>query len=175
MSSSKLSKLTEFSTSLWLTSVINRSIDLQNRYRVKQLVLTEGLIGSGTIVEVGKYSDVEISLTIDTTKHVHTKEQLPVSVPAVPETIALRDSSGNVHSSGSTVGDSGYKLSDGRDLTSLFKTVNGTYISVGQVRTGSGAACTDAYLSLSGNMITLTTNWAGYCSYWAYCRCQCCC
>lgn len=175
MSSNKLSKLTEFNASLWLTKVINKSIDLQNRYKLKRLVLTEGLIGSGTIVEVGKYNAVEIQLTIDATKHIHTKEQLPVSVPATPSTIALRDSSGNIRGSGAVVGNSGYKLADGRDLTSLFKTINSTYISVEHIKTGSGNACTNAVLTLVGNKIVLTTNWAAYCSYWAYCRCQCCC
>ncbi len=175
MSSSKLSKLIEFNTDIWLTKVINKSVALQNRYKLKKLILTEGLSGSGTIIELGKHDDVEISLTIDPSKHTHTKDQLPVSVPAVPETIALRNSSGDIQSSGAISGASGYKLANGTDLTSLFKTTNSTYISVGHTTTGSGSACTGAALAIVGNKLVLTTNWAAYCSYWAYCRCQCCC
>ena len=159
-----------------LIKTIRDSLDKRmESYKNKNLILQGGVVGNGTILKDGDTAPVTITTTVVPTMHKHSKEQLPVTVPASPNTIALRDNAGNTYSNDASTSNTGYKLANGTDLAALFAGVSDTYVSINYTTTGKGGACTDASISLSGNRITLTTSWAEYCSFWAWCRCRCCC
>lgn len=158
-----------------LKSLSAKAETITTAFTIKKLILQYGIDGSGTIIEVNHTEPVTIETTIDPRNHSHTYQQLPASVDAKPNTVALRDTSGNLKSSDASLTHTGYKIANGTDLAVLFKTTNDVYVTVSTQAMSGGNTCSYAQLVKQGNQIILQTYWASYCSFWAYCRCQCCC
>ena len=143
-------------------------------YKKKDIILTHGVEGKGTIIGEGLPETVDISTTVVPDKHTHDRDQLPSSVAASPNTLALRDDSGNTYSRASATNNTGYLIASGADITTLFQTTSDPYMTVERRNSGSGSVITNAWLSKEGNKLIINTSLANYCSYWAHCRCECC-
>lgn len=153
----------------------NELLKVETNYRNKKINFIKGITGSGDLLKYGDDTDSTIDITVVPSEHTHDAAQLPVSVPATPKTIALRDATGKLYSSSASTTKTGYLIADGRDLASLFKLTTSQYVNVQHSQISGGAACANAVLVKSGNNIILQTWWSAYCYYYAYCRCQCCC
>lgn len=151
-----------------ITTAINTAL---TNYKTKKIVFKGGVSAEATIVSEQETAPIIIPTFVDPLMHDHTELQLPVSVQANPKTIAKRTETGKLVSSQSSMNNSGYKISDGRDVTSLFQTMSDTYLvfkfTKDNVDTTSATygVVANAVLTKAGNTITLATTYNGYCSF----------
>lgn len=173
-----LRQVTNSVSSEWVSFLRSRCNNMIARLKYKKLILTGGIDGEAVIIDtVEPDKIVSMIVTVKPTDHIHTKEQLPVSVPAVGDTIALRDNSGNIFSNSSSSTNTGYKMQNGADIATLFKKTGTKPFTIkhNRITTTNYAVCIDATLTKSGSQLILDTHWSNYCSYYYWCRCQCCC
>lgn len=164
-----------------LRSLSNIHIEMEKTMDNRFLYLTKDVSGGGKIIGKGIEEVVEIRTDVDPTGHVHDAEQLPVSVqPPIKNTLAKRDAGGNVFSEDTSNTDTGYKLVDGTDIISLFKTTSEPYMNISNnvsvQRDGFGYTfLSNAWIDKpNGNTLRLNATLSANCIFWDLCRCECC-
>ena len=120
------------------------------------LTFLGGMTGSGTL---SSSSDItRIATAIPDDSHTHDASTIAGSVSGVPDTIVRRDSEGCITSGGESIADTGYKLADGTDISTLFRTVQQARFTAENDTGGTGDYLRSARLSIDEyGQITLTT------------------
>lgn len=167
-----------------LKELIHTLIDPQIRNLILQL---DSIYDSIKNKKIEAYGDVtgkcdllenslntNLPLTIIPSNHTHDAAQLPASVAAIKNTLILRDNQGAIYGSGSTYGNTGFKLSNGNDVSSLFENVAAPDVVVKYTPQGSGNRLTDIWLEKYGVELRIVTTWASDCNYDRWYQCQCC-
>lgn len=130
----------------------------------RRIVFKGAASGETNFIQLTDSKELKIPLTIQNNSHTHTSDHIVGSVKPDPDTIVKRDSSGNIIGKGSTHGDTGFKLSNGNDVSSLFMKSDYRPITVSTVTTGSGNYTNSIVFSMDGNnKITLNYNKANFC------------
>ena len=144
----------------------------------------------------GTDKTVQMPLTVDPTKHNHTVNTLARTsmygdgTESTSNTVVLRTQSNEIYATGAglkkvnnpesgedeyTV-DTGYKLSDGKDISNLFMragTSNFTAETI-DVNASGNNAIVSMSLTKDGNKFILTNNWGWVCNCGEYLYCRCC-
>ena len=147
--------------------------EAETNLNVKIVQLTEGVTGSGKIIGKNLPDIVEINTVVVPTSHEHTSAQLPTSVTPVANTFVQRDNYGQIFSKGNSINDTGYKITDIGDISTLFEKPNQPYVTISEEKTGDGVL-NNAWLTVTGKTIKLHTRFSDWCTYWDHCRCECC-
>lgn len=119
---------------------------------------------------------ITVRLEVDPTKHSHSISTISDGVSPQPDTIAVRNGSGNIYSAGTAYGNSGYILANNKDISTLFiqKGQSNFTIAHRDVNSSSGKnVITEVNLTKSGNVFTLarTYGWVCNCNTTPYCNC----
>lgn len=146
-------------------------------------------------ISTGDSKIITVPLTVDPTKHSHSIASLVsdnmygLNKTNSPNTIALRTTTNDIHANGAGLRtitnpitgeisheiETGYKLSNGKDISELFirsNTSNFTIETINSNPSGNNAIVSMS-LTKSGNKFILTNNWGWVCncSYKLYCQC----
>ena len=142
----------------FLEQLFNKKVVLQKD--VSAQFDTSEMLVSGTI---------QVPVTVKDDGHSHTSSQITGSVKADPDTIVKRDSSGKIHGSGNVYKDTGFKLSDGRDITELFYDAGQYPYTASTVTNGTGNYISGIAISIDAAAnITLTQTKANFCPVYTH-------
>ena len=125
--------------------------------------------GMSAVCNIAK-SDYERNLLIETVvnndSHVHATSQIEGSVDATPNTLVKRDSLGRIKGGGTYYGSTGFKLSNGVDISNLFRNINTYPANPVNKKSGSGNYTNSITISFntSNNVLTLSRNLASFCT-----------
>lgn len=128
-----------------------------NKLRNRTINLTRDVRGSASLNSADKSTNiVTINTTIANDNHTHSEADINASVSPVGNTIVKRDGSGNVISGGTSMTNTGYRLANGADISTLFKLPSANPWTVETRKTGtSGGVVSSVYVSGSGAHIVL--------------------
>lgn len=155
-----------------IRNLVLRLESIYDEIKNKKITIYGGTTGTCDLLENSIVTD--LPLTVVPSGHKHDAAQLPASVSATPNTLVRRDSSGSIYGSGSTYGNTGFKLSDGRDVSTLFSSAASADILVSHSARGSGNRLTDIWLEKFGVELRIVTTWATDCNYDRWYQCECC-
>ena len=142
----------------FLEQLFNKKVILQKEATAE--FNTEDMLVSGTI---------QVPVTVTDDGHSHTSSQISGSEKAEPNTIVKRDASGKIHGSGNVYKDTGFKLSDGRDVTALFYDVNQYPYTATTITNGSGNYISGISITVDASAnIVLTQNKANFCPVYTH-------
>lgn len=137
---------------------------------IDRIVRFRGQMTSYTdLSKSSKDGTVTFNTTVVNDGHTHNSSQIIGSVQAIPNTIVQRDNLGMIHGSGNRYGETGYKLSNGSDLSTLFRNINSFPFTTSTTPTGSysGYSCINGVsFTINGNFnVNLQYNRSGFCSH----------
>ena len=126
-------------------------------------------------INSGNNKLVVIPLKVDPTKHLHslnsliTEPMLGTNSDTIKNTAVLRSPTGDIYSTG-------YKLSDGKDISTLFIKLNTTNVEVEtkNINSSGSNAIVSMTLTKNNNKLVLTNNWGWICNCGVdnvYCQC----
>lgn len=143
----------------------------------KKIQLTGG-VTSDAVPLGDDNSDIVVHTEVDITKHKHTIATVKDGVVADPNTVVVRDATGDIRSSGSSAVVSGYMLANGADLSTLFIRKDNTNIEPINIDVNSSSGqnvVTSLRLEKSGSQLRLyrSFGWVCNCNASWYCRCCC--
>lgn len=98
-----------------------------------------------------KDNQIFVETKLTSTNHLHSFNDFPSSIAATPNTIVVRDDYGNIYSGGINIDNTGYKLSNGNDLSSIFKHKNEDFLKIEIIQHGFGDIIENAYLEKDEN------------------------
>lgn len=139
--------------------------------------LTGGVTSAATpIGDAGV--DVTVEATVDPTKHKHTISTITDGVEPTPNSIGVRNTTGDIKSNGTDWSNTGYLLANGSDLSSVIIAANATNIEVvtDDMNSSTGQnVIVNLTLEKVGKYLKLhrTYGWVCNCNYSWYCRCCC--
>ena len=166
--------------------VIRGATDKVTALRMK---FVGGAYNEGVISLSGESKTIVVPLTVDPTKHSHTTATIlnnsmyGTNANNINNTMVLRTNDennndvNNIHANGKDATNTGYKLSDGRDISTLFQKKNNANFSIQNVNNNSPSgnnAITDMTLYKNGNTFVLARSWGWVCNcnfLPFYCRC----
>ncbi len=164
-----------------LLILISKCRDKVNSLISRTVKFTGAMNASANISNVDEDGTVVFNTTIATDSHHHLSQSIEAEVEAISNSLVKRDSQGKIHGSGSTYGNTGFKLANGTDISSLFRYVN-TYPfttrtvanSDGSVNDTDPTVISDATLSLNSatNEVTLTYVSSGLCPTYQHPNCN---
>lgn len=130
----------------------------------RRIIFKGDATGETNFIQLTDSKSMQISLEIEDNSHTHTSEQIAGSVQPMPDTIVKRDVNGNMIGKGSVHGDTGFKLSNGSDVSSLFMKSDYRPITVTTVATGGGNYTNNIVFSMNENhKITLSYSNSNFC------------
>lgn len=98
-----------------------------------------------------KNNQIVIETKLTSINHIHSFNDFPSSISAIPNTIVIRDDYGNIYSGGIDINNTGYKLSNGNDLNSIFKYKDENFLEIEVIQHGFGDIIENAYLEKDEN------------------------
>lgn len=160
--------------------VIRGATDKVTALRMK---FVGGAYNEGVISLSGESKTIMVPLTVDPTKHSHTTATIlnnsmyGTNANNINNTIVLRTTDNNIHANGKDANDTGYKLSDGKDISTLFQKKNDANFSIQNINNNSTSgnnAITDMTLYKNGNTFVLARSWGWVCNCTGVLYCNCC-
>lgn len=163
-----------------LLIIISKCRDKVNSLISRTIKFTGAINASANLSNTNDDGTVVFDTTIANDSHHHLSESIDSEVSAVSNSLVKRDNLGRIHSVGSTYGDTGFKLANGTDVSSLFRYVNNYPFSAKTVATADASATnsdttviTNANLSInSSNEVTLTYVNSGLCPTYQHPNCN---
>lgn len=117
--------------------LISRCRDSIQTLLKKTIRFTGGMIGEANLQDHDKSGVVLFETTVVDDGHKHTSAQINGSVKATPNSIVQRDENGQIHGSGNRYGNTGFKLANGIDVSTLFRSVDAAPFTAGTSASGS--------------------------------------
>lgn len=150
-----------------LASIRDNFITFRDLILRRRIVIT-GTQASGefNMSDLASKQKLDIDITILDDGHTHTNDQVEGSVQALPNTIVARDINSHIVGSGSTYGNTGFKLSNGDDVSTLFLNSEDRPLQCRTSFTGGGGQqyiTNIEFVEESTNKILLTYNAAAFC------------
>lgn len=122
-----------------------------------RLITLQGEVtGTGTIYSA---NNIEINTYISDNSHTHENLLLTdSSIQSFPNTAVMLDENGNMFSSGTIYGDTGYKLKNGLDISTLFIPKNNNFIVNNIEKKDANNPIISLEINNENNTITLIKN-----------------
>lgn len=130
-------------------------------------------------VKISEADEVTLTGTVVPSGHTHSINTLDITSSATENTIARRDTTGNIYSySDNPSSNTGYLLANNNDLSTLFQINNTLNMTVENINVNSPSGnnvLTKLEISRVGNSVRLsrTYGWVCVCSSSPYCKCCC--
>lgn len=123
-------------------------------------------------------NDVIIPVTVLPDKHTHDQSTINITHTSANNKIVVRDTSGNIYSSGTSISNTGYKLINTNDIASLFQDINKPNITVTNINSNASDGqnvIIGLQLEHTGSQVKLyrTYGWVCNCNQNWYCKCCC--
>lgn len=137
-------------------TVLNFINSLYIKERSTSITLQGEVTGTGTIYSA---NNIEINTYISDNSHTHENLLLTdSSIQSLPNTAVMLDENGNIFSSGTIYGDTGYKLKNGLDISTLFIPKNNNFIVNNIEKKDANNPIISLEINNENNTITLVKN-----------------
>lgn len=154
-----------FATLIPKIVAIRESINIHAAKLLGRILNISGAATGSTELSKTDYTNtIQIPITIADDSHDHHAVDIAGSVPALPTTLVKRTATGTITGAGSSFGNTGFKVSDGRDITELFKNAALYPYTTETIVNGSGNYISGIQMTIDGNnKITLSQNVSSFC------------
>ena len=105
-------------------------LGIMTQYMIDTKILTLNGSEVYSTYSENKDNQIFVETKLTSTNHLHSFNDFPSSIAATPNTIVVRDDYGNIYSGGIDIDNTGYKLSNGNDLSSIFKHKNEDFLKI---------------------------------------------
>ena len=137
-------------------TVLNFINSLYIKENSTSITLQGEVTGTGTIYSA---NNIEINAYISDNSHTHENLILTdSSIQSFPNTAVMLDENGNMFSSGTIYGDTGYKLKNGLDISTLFIPKNNNFIVNNIEKKDANNPIISLEINNENNTITLVKN-----------------
>lgn len=137
-------------------TILNFINSLYIKENLTSITLQGEVTGTGTIYSA---NNIEINAHISDNSHTHENLLLTdSSIQSFPNTAVMLDENGNMFSSGTIYGDTGYKLKNGLDISTLFIPKNNNFIVNNIEKKDANNPIISLEINNENNTITLVKN-----------------